>query len=498
MLGKKLSLITVLAIVSIILYALSFSQEGTVVLSLDDCIKMGLKQGKEFEIAQKNLEASKANYSAKKLTFYLPKLSLYSNLPNYDVMENLFYTGGFGNRIFTKDRTLSYYNAISLSQDFFTGANLQIDGFVNSYDQRYQTFFENGDTVPERKTQEVLTNVGFRFTQPIKFWSSPNRLELDKSKVEYQLAQKDYAEKVNTLVSELASTYFDLLITQREVMIAKKKVESSRIALENTRKMQADGIKSDEEVYNAEKEFLNNKINLIDQNGKIKELENSFLQKTNLKANGKIELLDRFDNVALSAEETNLLQKSVDNSAGALKAELDVKSKEIALHQQQAAGGITGNFEATYGLWGRGGQINSSWDDLRRNRWGVNISLSIPIWDGGARNASLRGLQLSLDEAQSKLELTRKTVRLNLETVVNKLNNLVQKDSLLLKEKEITSKKLENSEDKHKMGLISDKELLDAKATYLETEKSYLENLKEFYLQKIELKKIWGVVPETD
>jgi len=495
---RNLILVMVMSMLLITLYALSFSQESIVVLSLDNCIKMALKQGKEFQISQKNLEASKANYSAKKLSFYLPKLSLNSNLPNYDVNENLFYTGGFGNRIFTKDKTLSYYNAISLSQDFFTGGNLQVDGFVNSYDQRYQTFFENGDTIPERKTQEVLTNVGFRFTQPIMFWSSPNRLELDKSKVEYQLAQKDYAEKVNGLISELTSAYFDLLITQREVMIAEKKLESSQIILENVKKMQAEGIKSDEEVYNAEKEFLNNKINLIDQNGKIKELENSFLQKTNLKTDVKIKLLDKFDNVTLSSEDSSLLQKSVDNSASALKAELEVKSKEIALHQQQAAGGIIGNFEATYGLWGRGDQISSSWDDLRRNRWGVNISLSIPIWDGGARDASLRSLQLSLEEAQNKLELTRKTVRLNLETVINKLNNLDQKDSLLLKERELASKKLENSQDKYKMGLISEKELLDAEVSYLETEKSYLENLKEFYLQRIELKKIWGVLPEIE
>jgi len=459
---------------------------------------MALKQGKEFEIAQKNLEASEANYSAKKLTFYLPKLSLNSNLPNYDVNENLFYSGGFGNRVFTRDKTLSYYNALSLSQDFFTGGNLQIDGYLNSYDQRYQTFFENGDTIPERRTQEVLTNFGFRFTQPIMFWSSPNRLEVDQSRVAYQLAQKDYAEKINSLISELTSTYFDLLITQKEVMIAEKKLESSQITLDNIRKMQADGIKSDEEVYNAEKEVLNNKINLIDQKGKTKELENNFLQKTNLKSNGNIELMDKFEDAALTAEDSSFLLKSTDNSAGSLKAELDVKSKEIALHQQQAAGGILGYVEATYGLWGRGDQISSSWDDLRRNRWGVNINLSIPLWDGGARNASLRGLQLSLDEARNRLELTRKTVRLNLETVVNKLNNLDQKDSLLQKEKELARKKLENSQEKHNLGLISDKELLDAEVSYLETEKGYLENLKEFYLQRIELKKIWGVLPESE
>jgi outer membrane protein len=495
---KNLIVTTCISMLIVILHAISFSQESTVVLSLDDCIKMALKQGKEFEIAQKNLEASKANYSAKKLTFYLPKLSLNSNLPNYDVNENLFYSGGFGNRVFTRDKTLSYYNALRLSQDFFTGGNLQIDGYLNSYDERYQTFFEGGDTVPEKKTQEVLTNVGFKFNQPIMFWSSSNRLDVDQSKVEYQLAQKDYGEKINSLISELTTTYFDLLITQKEVMIAEKKVESSKIVLDNIRKMQEDGIKSDEEVYNAEKEFLNNKINLIDQNGKIKELENNFLQKTNLKTNSKIELLDKFDNVSLSSEDSSLLQKSVDNSVGSLKAELDVKSKEIALHQQQAAGGVIGNFEATYGLWGRGGQIRSSWDDLRRNRWGININLSIPIWDGGARNASLRSLQLSLDEAKNKLELARKTVRLHLETVVNKLNNLDQKDSLLLKEKDIARRKLGNSQEKLQMGLISDKELLDAEVSYLETEKGYLENLKEFYLQRIELRKIWGVVPENE
>jgi len=483
----------------LLLYASSaFSQESTIVLSLHDCIESALKQGKEFDIAKKRLEASRTNYSAKKLSFYLPKLSLNSSLPNYDVNENLFYTGGFGNRIFTKDKTLSYYNAITLSQNFFTGGNLQVDGYVNSYDQRHQTIFENGDTIPEKKTQEVLTNVGLKFTQPLLFWSSPNRLELDKAKIEYQLADKDYAEKVNSLVSELVSIYFDLLITQKELLIAEKKVKSSEIALDNTRKMKEEGIKSEEEYYKAEKENLNSKIELIDKKGKIKELENNFLQKTNLKTKSKVELKENFEEINLSSEDKKLLQMNIDNSAQVLKAKLEVKSKEIALNQEASTGGISGNFEATYGLWGRGDQLRSSWDDLRRNRWGINVSVSIPLWDGGARDASLKSLELSLDEARNQLELTKNTDRLNLEIIANKLDNSNQKNNLLLKENEIYSKKLENNQEKMKSGLISEKELLDTEISYLETQKSYFENLKEFYLQKIELKKLWGVPPEID
>ncbi|HVP36978.1 MAG TPA: TolC family protein [Terriglobales bacterium] len=94
--------------------------------------------------------------------------------------------------------------------------------------------------------------------------------------------------------------------------------------------------------------------------------------------------------------------------------------------------------------------------------------------------------------------VTGKALQLNLETVVSKLNNLDQKDSLLQKEIELSRRKLDNSQEKHDLGLISDKELLDAEASYLETEKSYLENLKEFYLQRIELRKIWGVIPEIE
>jgi len=488
----------------LLLYASSvFSQESTIVLSLHDCMESALKQGKEFDIAKKKLEASRTNYSAKRLSFYLPKLSLNSNLPSYDVTEDLSYFGGFEQRVFIKDKTLSYYNAVNLSQNFFTGGNLQVDGFVNSYDRRHQTFFESIDTagdsqIPERRTKEVRTDVSLKFIQPLLFWSSPNRLELDKAKIEYQLADKDYAEKVNSLVSELVSIYFDLLITQKELLIAEKKVKSSEIALENTRKMKEEGIKSEEEYYKVEKENLNNKIELIDKKGKIKELENNFLQKTNLKTKSKIELKENFEEINLSSEDKKLLQMNIDNSAQVLKAKLEVKSKEIALNQEASTGGISGNFEATYGLWGRGDQLRSSWDDLRRNRWGINVSVSIPLWDGGARDASLKSLELSLDEARNQLELTKNTDRLNLEIIANKLDNSNQKNNLLLKENEIYSKKLENNQEKMKSGLISEKELLDTEISYLETRKSYFENLKEFYLQKIELKKLWGVPPEID
>ena len=67
-----------------------------------------------------------------------------------------------------------------------------------------------------------------------------------------------------------------------------------------------------------------------------------------------------------------------------------------------------------------------------------------------------------------------------------------------MKEKEITSKKLQNYEDRIESGLISEKEFLEQEISYLETEKNYLENLKEFHLQRIELKKIWGILPEAE
>jgi len=67
-----------------------------------------------------------------------------------------------------------------------------------------------------------------------------------------------------------------------------------------------------------------------------------------------------------------------------------------------------------------------------------------------------------------------------------------------LKEKKITSKKLQNYEERKEPGLISEKEFLEQEISYLETEKNYLENLKEFHLQRIELKKIWGILTEVD
>jgi len=455
-------------------------------LTLDECLKMTAKNSREYNIARMRFEAAEAAYDASRLSYYVPNLSLNFTTPEYSWYGDYQDYYGAAGRVYSVEEYYNYNSSLSLSQKFFTGADLTVSGLFNSY-RRTSNVFASYD--------EIRTNLQFNFEQPIFDWNK-NKISLDKAKVDYDLAELAYFEETNQVLSDLTTNFIHYLTGSKQVEIAELKVEKAELEYAASQKKKDEGLISGMEFAQKRADRVDRKLELIDCRQSFEESKVKLLQMLRLDENTAL-VLDqdiKLDEFSFESEQKRSIQQCLE----VLKTEGEVRRRKLELEESKSAGGIDGKINFYYGFLGRGPVAKRSFQDFDKNRWGASVVLNVPVWDGGAHSSSVKSAKLSLEEAKKQSELAEGEAKSKFENLLSKLSATWDKLKLLREGLDLARDDLNNSREKKGLGLLSEGQMLDAQIIFVETEVKYLNAVLDYELSRIELHKMWGVVPSLD
>jgi outer membrane protein len=479
--------VSVLMAISIFLFSLSQTKaEKVLSLTLDECLKIVIRNSSEYKIAQMRYQAAEASYSSAKLSYYVPNLTLNFNTPEYSWFGDYQDYYGAAGRVYFVEEYYNYTSSLDLSQKLFTGGDVTASGLLNSY-RRTSNIFTNYD--------EVRTNLQFSVEQPIFNWNR-HKIELDKAKVDYDLSRLKYSEETNQVISDLTTNYIHYLTSEKQLKIAELKVEKADLDYISAEKKSQEGLVSDMEFAKKRTERMDRKLELLDAKSNFEEYQAKLLQMLKIEGEAELNLSQNIELGQFSLEQEK--NRNVEQSLEVLRTEGEVRKRELEFKEAKASGGIDGKVSFYYGFLGRGPIARESIDDFKKNRWGVSVVLNLPIWDGGAHSSSIRSSQLSLEEAKKASELAEGQMRSKLEALLGKLSAAWDKVGFLKEELKLAGDDWTNAQKKNQMGLLSEGQLLDAQITFLETEVKYLDAVLDYRVSRIELDKMWGMVPESD
>ncbi|NIM06233.1 MAG: TolC family protein, partial [Armatimonadetes bacterium] len=111
-----------------------FPQEETptLVLSLQDCLKLALQRSAEKKIIDRELESAELSYRAAKLSYLLPQASLSLSSPGYSHVRDFFDVPPLGRTLY-EATNYNHGGTLSLTQNLYTGGRLQISGTIDGY-----------------------------------------------------------------------------------------------------------------------------------------------------------------------------------------------------------------------------------------------------------------------------------------------------------------------------------------------------------------------------
>lgn len=368
------------------------AQEGIDELSLDEAIQIAKKQSPGALMATHRFRSSYWQYRSFKAS-YLPSLTLYGTLPNFDRSIRTIST--VEGQVYSPQTVNTLYAGLSVNQRIgLTGGTLSLNSDLSRLDNIYQ----DPDTTIVQYSSSIL-NITYR--QPI-FQYNAYKWERRIEPMRYEEAKKKYLEDMENVAVNTTDYFFNLLQAQIQEKIARVNQANYdtiyKIALGR---------------YNlgkiAENELLQLELQYLRANSRVKEAElevdnqlfrfKSFLR---IKDDIPIDLIIPDDILPFTVNAAKAIEEARYNNSEALAFNRRLIEAESSVAEAKTDGRFDAELFAVYGLTNNAEQIqNINNNPLDQQQ--LRLGLSLPLLDWGVARGRIK-------MAESNQELVRTSV----------------------------------------------------------------------------------------
>jgi outer membrane protein len=368
--------------------------------------------------------------------------------------------------------------ALSLEQQVgFTGSRIFLSSSLNRFDNFYN------------KTAFFSGNPAFiGLSQPLFFF---NGLKWDRkiAPLQYEESKREYVEAMEQIAVSVTDLFFDLLISQASLDIAKKNLASN----EDLYQMAKDRAGNS---TGAESELLQLELTVMRARQQVAKAELD-LETNTLRLKSFIGISD---DEPLSLVQPSLIPDFKVDTETALAQAHKNRRASVAFERRKleaargvawakGSGGLDANIEATFGLTNRGDVLTEVYkapDDQQA----VMLNFSVPVMDWGRQKSRYK-------TAEANQRLTDYTVaqdQINFEqeviTHVRMFSMRKQQVVIALKSDEIAQKRYAIAQRRYVLGEISITDLNIAMQEKDEAKRSYIASLEEFWKAYYQLRRL--------
>ena len=450
----------------------------TLVLSLDDMIRLAYDQSPDAILAKHNFLVSYWEYRTYRAE-RLPSLNLSGTLGNYNRSMVSLQNSETGVVNTLNNNTLSNSLSLYVKQNLtFSGGVLSVTSGLKRLDQ-YS---------PYKSVTYTSQPVYVKIEQPINGYNAfkwEKRIEPKR----FEFAKRVYIEQMQEITLNAALLFFDLLA-------AEAKVKASRISIANNEQMYGIaeerfklGSISKDALLQLELKLLNDKLALNDN---MVSVQMALMRvRTFLGLNERVELHlmppeERFD-LILSVQD--VLGKVFLNSSEALNNEVKLLQAEKAVAQARANSGLSANISMQFGLnqtaHNFGGVYKSPLDQEV-----LGLTLSIPIVDWGLRRGKLKVAQSRVKVVESQVEQAVNTIKESVVLKVMQFNAQGSQCDVSRKADEVGRARYEITKERFVNGTVGVTELNTAQSEMDDAAIRYIGDLSKWWQYYYSIQKL--------
>lgn len=432
-------------------------------LSLDDAIATAHDQSPAALLARHTFLTSYWEYRSFRAE-QLPALRLTGALGQYNRSLVALQDATTGAYNYVGNNTLNNSLLLSLNQNItLTGGTVSVTTGLGRLDQ----------FSPQSRLTWNSNPVYVSVSQPINGYNSfhwEKKIEPRK----FELAKREYLESMESITVTVAGYFFDLLLAQRRLDIA-------RTSRENTERMYAIaqerfrlGSLSRDEVLQLELKLLNDDLTISDCAVTAQVAMMRFRNYLGYNETVELVLLEPEPEGALTLPYEDVLAKVFANSSTLLDHEIRSLAADQAVSQARAEARPSANLSARFGL-------NQVGDDLPAayrhplDQEVVGLSLSVPILDWGKGRGRVKVAQSQAEVVAAQNEQAEARLRENIALKVMQFNRQGGQCEVSRKAESVGRERFAAARDRFLAGSIG--------VTELNTAQSEMESASLRYLQ---------------
>jgi outer membrane protein len=327
-----------------------------------------------------------------------------------------------------------------------------------------------------------------------------NWYSLQSARATDRANQVNLAAQEQDLIMRTAAAYFDILRAQDLLETNIQEEEAALRSLEQTQQREEVGLVAITDVYDAQAAYDLARNTTILQENALRAAFEALEAITGQPHPDIEELTDNFPIVDVDGSLDEWENQAEDNSLAIAAAEFNLEASRKNLRARKADHLPTVDFSGTYYHSVTAGTINQGIQSVGGAFDGTSLglSISIPLFTGGATSSRRRAAEYNVLAAQESLELTRRQLTQNIRNAYRRVNT----DVLVIAQRQqsITSAQsaLDATELGAEVGTRNIVEVLRARENLYRALRQYADARYTYVIDSLVLKQVAGILTPQD
>lgn len=456
-------------------------------LTLEAAIEKAVGSTARAGMIRGDLEVAEQNYQARRITFFVPSISINGALPSYSVDQSYRFFGSSARKRIYKTRGLGFNSFIQLRQSLLTGGNLDIRANLNADEDRYpdtDPLALPGTFLRERTRRGYFD---FSLSQPLLKPSAPKN-ELANRRDDLALARLSRSEEELALAQEVVTAYVGALqgALQEEAEGNRQEAATLKAGVDSMKWQ--DGVISEEAWLASASARLDAELGHREAAGVRAERRRTLALLLDRDPADPVDLVEPVVTAHPGSGELDAMEERWESSYAIQKAERTYEKSARAASYAATGHGLTGDLSAKYTAGrGRVSLDDAPDDNINTNGWGLSLNFSYPIWDGGAAGAEVKAARFQAERARLELQKARQNARAEIARMADQLDVSFRRLEILRKQVELAEERLRIAGTRMEAGRVSRQTYIETRVLVLDAKVKYMKELETYLNTRMRL-----------
>ncbi len=421
------------------------------VLSLQECIDLAMQNNLQHQRNQQDLDNSRVQLTTAQAPFTFG-MDAFVTAPSFTGLRDTQENVALQTRVREENTDVSYSGNLRMTQRLrhlgqftLTSAALRRDFSSN----RREDFLDYSGSTRLAYERDLLA-------QPSE------EIALKRAEHSLQSARLNFDRQRLQLEGQVIDDYYDLVQSVRELEIEEQRLAQSRANLELAQRKFEVGLIAEVEALRLQVEMLQAEAT-YDQAQTDIELRRDLLRETlglDVWEPITIDTEVQYEIHPIDAERA--LEIGLARRTDMKRAEIFEEINELNIAEARRRNGINATFGANVSMQGRGPEIGDVSDTFERNRWGVDLQITLPLIDSGQRQANISQARIALEQSRLNREKQRRLIIQQVRDATRRVHEAERQIDLRQAALEFAQRTYDVEQSRFELGLADSQQLLQA------------------------------------
>lgn len=298
--------------------------------------------------------------------------------------------------------------------------------------------------VGENSNEAFYNNLYIAINQPL-FTFNRRQMQLDELELNYENANLEYAIQRLALEKTIAGQFFDVYLAQLNLDIAREELDNTAQNFEIVQNKVDAGLMALEELYQAELNYANAQLAVQDNELSLANAEEAFKREIGMDLDENIQLATDLEVQPVVVDLEKAINYALESRMELRQRQINIEKSFFDLERTRAQNEFRADLQLTLGVFGDNEQLNKVYA-MPTNNPSVGLTVNIPLFDWGERQARLQAQEVSIRSQRLELNEDRKQIRMDIRRTYRSIQTQMPRI-------ELARKSVENAELTYEINL---------------------------------------------